>query len=255
MTLVPLDRRESASRIMDDVFDHSYTVRKHPLVDDVFYSARLCSRVHERRHCIVFVGPYLDQPRPHQPIRERELHGNAADTVKDAFPSLVGLPDDGIPIGEEIEIWGHRWIVRPSSLGPDIGLGLFACEDVIVPPDCALEDRPELFPFYGPIYSAHHWLVLSRACPTFGAYGLKVDLIPGRAFMDGYPPCTRNLAGYINNTKGFRRGGCEPNVEWVECTRPHPRIHHRLRQYAITHATRTIRVGDEILRDYDYHRR
>ncbi|KAL3691529.1 hypothetical protein R1sor_005180 [Riccia sorocarpa] len=36
-----------------------------------------------------------------------------------------------IPIGEEVMVWDRRWIVRPSTLGPLGGRGLFAWEDII----------------------------------------------------------------------------------------------------------------------------
>lgn len=183
------------------------------------------------------------------------MHGRALEVIKDSYPLVVGLPDDDIPIGIEIRVWDRRWIVRPSTLGPHSGLGLFAMDDIVVPDGCTPEDQPELFPFHGPTYSHSHWRILSRQCATFGRYGIKVDLRPGRAFMDGYPPRTGNLAGYINSTRGHVRDGVRPNAEWVEYyPGHHPRMGGSLTHFVITHAIRTIRVGDEILVDYDFRR-
>jgi hypothetical protein len=240
-----------ASRVVDEVFDRSSYLRRHPTAPDVVYRGRLRSFVSSRRpRACPPPCPFLDTR-----VIPRELHGRALEVIRDAYPLDVGLPDDEIPIGEEIRVWDRRWIVRPSSLGLHCSLGLFAMEDIVVPDGCLPEERPELFPFHGPTYSHSHWRILSRQCPTFGRYGIKVDLRSEKAFMDGYPPRTGNLAGYINSTRGHVRDGVHPNAEWVEYfPGHHPLIAPTLTQFVITHAIRTIRAGDEILVDYEFRR-
>lgn len=247
--LVPTSAHGVTSRIVDEIFDSSSFLRRHPTAPHVVYRGRLRSVFsHQRPRAGPPPCPFLDTR-----IIPRELRGRALEVIRDAHPGRVGLPDDTIPIGEEIMVWDRRWIVRPSSLGPHTGLGLFAMDDILVPDGCIPDDRPELFPFHGPTYSHSHWRILSRQCPTFGRYGIKVDLRQEKAFMDGYPPRTGNLAGYINSTRGLLRGGMLPNAEWVEYfPGHHARMETRVTHFVITHATRTIRAGDEILVDYDF---
>lgn len=189
----------------------------------------------------------------------RELYGRALELVKDFDGRRYSVPAE-IPIGEEFVCWGRRWVVRPSTLGKEVGLGVFACEDIEVGEDCLPSERPYLFPYCGPRYSRRDWCTLSRQCSTYGRYGLRIDLHPLYAFIDGYPPRTGNPGGYINAARGVV--GILPNAEWVECARTvqgprrafgdylHPSISH----YVMTCATRTIRAGDEVLVTYDYRR-
>ena len=100
-------------------------------------------------------------------------------------------------------------MIRPSTLGPSVGLGLFACEDIIVPEEHLRtpDHRVELFPFYGPKYLAQSWRILSRQCPTFSRYGIVIKGDPRYTQIDGFPPRTGNLAGYINSTLRSRHLG------------------------------------------------
>lgn len=183
----------------------------------------------------------------HTDIFPRELRGNALQAIKRPSPHLYKLPRRIPTDGSEIVVWGRRWLVRESHLLPGIGLGLFACEDILVPPHCDPIDYPELFPYAGPRYSRGSWLTLSRQCPTYTYYGMKIDLVPAFWMMDGYPPRTGNLAGYINSSFGVGF----PNAEWVEVTGRHRRMCHSVRHYIMTFATRTIHAGDEVLVSYD----
>ncbi|CAM6101687.1 unnamed protein product [Calypogeia fissa] len=161
-----------------------------------------------------------------------------------------------IPIDVPIEVWGHRWIVQRSSLGPAVGLGLFCLDDIIVD-DASVYERPQLLPFYGPKYSERSCRILSRQCPTFGRYAIGVNADARYSQMNGYPTRTGNLVGFINSCRGHVRRGIQPNAEWVEYipgSSQHPRMTPQYTQYVLTHATRTIRAGDEILVDYEWRR-
>jgi hypothetical protein len=195
--------------------------------------------------CAFLHSSYSRVPRP--------LRGNALHVVKDSYPHLVGFPDQP-PIGEPFFAWERPWIIRESTLGAGVGLGLFVLVDVHVDACCPPDDRPELLPFYGPKYSALAWRILSRQCPTYSRYGISLKGDPRFTQMDGYPPRTGNISGYINSTRRLRRQGFYPNAEWVEHVHTqHPRMDVRCTHYIMTHATRTIRAGDEILVDYDWH--
>ena len=154
-----------------------------------------------------------------------------------------------LPFCKEILIWGRTYLIGWSHLGVDVGLGLFAMDTIIVP-SSAIEDRPALFPFCGPMYSARDWNLLSRQCSTYGRYGICIDLHPTCRFIDGYPARTGNLAGYINSPSGFWVERTTPNAEWVECTHPCVELGPGITHYVMTYATRTIRSGEEILVAY-----
>lgn len=218
------------------------------------------------RMMLLFVpnhGPIVDALEPCPPVpflipassvEEKELHGNALGVIRDSFPAHVGLPHF-IPIHTPFTVWGRSWIVQQSTLGLHVGLGLFALSDIVVPDGCHEDDRPALFPFYGPKYGEKAWRILSRQCPTFGRYGLRIKADPRWAFLDGYPLRTSNMAGYINSCRGRIRQGVLPNAEWHEYFRSsHELIAPRYTHYVLTHATRTIRAGEELLVDYDWHR-
>ncbi|KAL3686551.1 hypothetical protein R1sor_009125 [Riccia sorocarpa] len=99
------------------------------------------------------------------------LTGQASRIIQQFEPSTLEMPQS-IPIGEEVVVWDRRWIVRPSTLGPLGGLGLFACADIIF--DETLEDsRPVLFPFCGHVYRRADWQVLERAHRS--GFGLVSD--------------------------------------------------------------------------------
>jgi hypothetical protein len=237
----------TALRRVDHVFDTM--PRRHPVSTDVVVTTR--TRTQTRR-------PRLGPPRApffmDFTLTPRELHGRALEVVRDAYPAHVGFPDD-IPHGVAFTVWGRSWVVQESSLGPDAGMGLFACDDIVVPDGCTPEDHPVLFPFHGPKYGDSAWRILSRQCPTFGRYALHIDLDPRWSFIDGYPPRTSNVAGYINSCRGRVRQGTLPNAEWVEYVdHTHPLIPAKYSHFVLTHAIRSIAAGDEILVDYDWRR-
>lgn len=232
-------------------------------------ASRILDRVlHARAHTILGVdiprrprSIGLQRPRVDPPRCEflqdhyfpRELRGRAASIVRRDFdPDILGMPRT-IPIDEEFQVWGRSYQVRRSSLGPEVGLGVFSLQTITVPLGTPPSDRPVLFPFCGPMYTAYDWGLLSRQCSSYGRYGIAMDLHPTFRFVDGYPQRTGNLAGYINSPSGFRARGRKANVEWVECTAGSSDEHaHRLRQenYILTCAIRTIQAGEELLASY-----
>lgn len=160
-----------------------------------------------------------------------------------------------IVFDHEFVCWGRRWIIRPSTLGKDSGMGLFACEDIYVEAEAHARDFPELFPYSGAVYSFADWTILSRSDPRFRVYVLSVDggkkrVIPGdRRFIDGDPMRSHNISGFINSVKGTNR---VPNVEWVHLEGSHERFIHNAEVSVITVASRSILVGDEIFCNYDF---
>ncbi|CAM6082854.1 unnamed protein product [Calypogeia fissa] len=240
-----------------------HVTRAHPTMAGALVTTGRCCG--QRRPRSTPIPP----PLPIIGVTPRELQGNALGVIRDAFPHHVGYtwPDgDGafmgyrtydIPVDVPIEVWGRRWIVQPSSLGPPVGLGLFFLDDIIVDDLASVHERPQLLPFYGQKYSERSWRILSRQCPSFGRYAIAVNADAHYSQMDGYPPRTGNLAGFINSFRGHVRRGFQPNAEWVEYipgTSQHPRMTPQYTHYVLTHATRTIRVGDEILVDYEWRR-
>ena len=163
---------------------------------------------------------------------------------RDFDPTAYLMPRE-LVLHQEIVIWGRTYLIGRSRLGVDVGLGVFAMETIHVR-STAIEDRPALFPFCGPMYSARDWNLLSRQCSTYGRYGICIDLHPTCRFIDGYPPRTGNLAGYINSPLGFWEPPRQPNAEWVECTHPCAELGPGITHYVMTNATRTIRSGEEI---------
>ena len=179
----------------------------------------------------------------------RELRGRAAEVVQRDFDPTVYLMPRSLPLCEDFVVWGRTYRIGCSSLGPDVGFGVFATDTIRVRGH-DIQDRPPLFPFCGPMYSAGDWNLLSRQCSSYGRYGLCIDLHPTCRFIDGYPPRTRNLAGYINSPSGFWEPPRQPNAEWVECTHPCAELGPGITHYVMTYATRTIRSGEEILVAY-----
>ncbi|KAL3682317.1 hypothetical protein R1sor_000339 [Riccia sorocarpa] len=186
------------------------------------------------------------------------LRGEAARIYREFDPASLELPPS-IPIGEEVSVWGHRWIVRQSTLGRHVGLGLFACEDILFDFAAPEETRSTLFPYAGTIYSHDEWLVLVGAHPTgFRTYLLDVDSWRGSSipreeyrFVDGDPARCPNLAGYINSVIGTRRPQRQPNVMWVLIEDPPASYGRRdLEFHVATVPTRPIQAGEELLYDY-----
>jgi hypothetical protein len=82
----------------------------------------------------------------------RDLRGCALQVVQRDFDPTAYLMPRELVFQEEIIIWGRTYLIGRSSLGPDVGLGVFAMDTIRVP-STAIEDRPALFPFCGPMYS------------------------------------------------------------------------------------------------------
>ncbi|KAL3682721.1 hypothetical protein R1sor_000743 [Riccia sorocarpa] len=195
------------------------------------------------------------------PMRIR-LTGRAAAVYRHFDPSDLDLPPM-IPVGVEVSIWGRRWIVRSSTLGPRAGLGLFACEDIIV--DAAdMDSSAHLFPYAGTVYLRNDMRVLHACSPGgFTPYLLDVDStrpsIPPteRRFIDGDPARCSNIAGYINSSLGRRQGVSDgqisENVEFHYCGDA-PRHHGRrdLEFHIVVVAIRSIRAGDELFASYSW---
>ncbi|KAL3688124.1 hypothetical protein R1sor_014433 [Riccia sorocarpa] len=188
------------------------------------------------------------------------LRGEAARIYREFDPASLEVPPS-IPIGEEVSVWGRRWIVRQSTLGRYAGHGLFACEDILFDSAAPEETRPSLFPYVGSVYSHDEWLVLLGAHPTgFRTYLLDVDSWRGSImtreeyrFVDGDPARCPNLAGYINSVIGTRRPQRQPNVMWVLIEDPPASYGRRdLEFHVATVPTRPIQAGEERLCDYPW---
>ena len=210
---------------------------------------------------------------------EVEVRGKAVDYLKEFHPRTFHVPDH-IPIGEMVEVWGKRWMVRQSRIHPDMGLGLFALQDIIVSSE---DPSPELFPFCGPYYLWGKWSVITKAAPSFAKYSLSADAYPRSdgstvprgelRMIDGDPVRSCNIAGYINSSKIPRRLKDEmptlvPNVEWIFCDgapkrpdklgtpatarRGAPATSTPMPFHILTVALKTIRAGEELLCKYDW---
>jgi len=182
----------------------------------------------------------------------RTLRGTALTCVKAPVPHIYGLPSKIPTNGCPILVWGRTWVVKESTLAPNIGLGLYATTNIIVPTGCHKSQLPELFPYAGPRYKRGNWLTLARQCPTYKAYGMKLDITPPFYMLDGYLKRTGNLAGYINSLFGIEPQ-IQPNIEWVESiNKPkHPRMKGKCHSYVMTYATQTIHARDELLASYN----
>ncbi|KAL3679907.1 hypothetical protein R1sor_022863 [Riccia sorocarpa] len=188
------------------------------------------------------------------------LRGEAARIYREFDLASLEVPPS-IPIGEEVSVWGRRWIVRQSTLGRYAGHGLFACEDILFDSAAPEETRSSLFPYVGSVYSHDEWLVLLGAHPTgFRTYLLDVDSWRGSSmpleeyrFVDGDPARCPNLAGYINSVIGTRRPQREPNVMWVLIEDPPASYGRRdLEFHVATVPTRPIQAGEKLLCDYPW---
>lgn len=194
--------------------------------------------------------------------------GKAYSVWKDFSEETFGVPslsDHESPM----EVWGRTWIVKESTLGPEVGLGLFALEDIVVPPrpfQCSCYDGEYLFPYIGPVYSSKSWKILTRQHPSWAVYALKMNSDPDELIVrpehcrmiDGDPIRSGNIAGYINSCQGPRGGQrrppIEPNVEWVQVfgSPCNEYCHTQMDDHIMTVAIRTIRAGDELICDYSW---
>jgi hypothetical protein len=190
-----------------------------------------------------------------------EFIGKCVPIIKDWDPSTLGLPL-GFEYGQEVEVWGRRWVVKPSTLGERHGYGVFACEDIIVDLGCGGGGRegPTLFPYGGPIYKRRHWNMILAQHPEWKTYALELDTHDGNTrrfsdqrIIDGDPIRNGNIAGFINSTVGTMPKRRQ-NVEWVFIEGPPPapygiRYHH---DHCLVVATRNILVGDELFTHYEW---
>ena len=198
-----------------------------------------------------------------------------ADELLEFHPSHWDVPPH-IPLEEEVKVWGRDWIVKPSSLHPSIGLGLFACEDILLPTFPTDKDKVDLFPYCGMVYRPGVWNALSHASPSFRVFALSPDSYPdpqtgrrvarpvdGYRMLDGDPVRCSNIAAYINSVtipralKGSIRR-MVANVEFVFCDGPPPGAPSPPPPqpplydfHMMVYATRTIRSGDELFARYD----
>lgn len=190
------------------------------------------------------------------------FHGKAAKVIKEFEPSVLGLP--AIPLDEEVEVWGRRWIVKPSTLGERHGYGVFACEDIVVPDGLTYAsggrfDGPTLFPYGGAVYRRRHWNLILQQHPEWKTYQLDMDghdkctrRFSEQRIVDGDPVRHNNIAGYINSCVGTLRPKRKANVEFVFCEGPPPApygqtYHH---DHTMVMAIRTIRAGEELFSHY-----
>ena len=162
--------------------------------------------------------------------------------------------------------------MREASLHPLVCLGLFACEDILLPPFPTDEDKVYLFPYCGTVYQPGVWNALSHASSSFRTFALSPDSYPdphtgrrvarpidGYRMLDGDPVRCSNIAAYINSVAISQdlRGSIRrmvPNVEFVFCEGPPPSAPPQPPLYdfhVMVCATRSIRSGDELFARYD----
>jgi hypothetical protein len=189
------------------------------------------------------------------------LTGRAAEVYKDFDPAIFCLPP-AIPLNEEFVVWDRKWIVKPSSLGPNLGYGLFALEDIVVPHPCRpFKDDVPLFPYCGAVYKRRAWNSIVSQHPSWSTYQLDLDsdenermVRPAhRRVVDGDPVRCGNMAGYINSTEGLKPAR-KPNVEWQQFPGPPPPPYYtkHMDDHVVMVAIRTIRAGEEILCAYPF---
>ena len=211
--------------------------------------------------------------------------GKALEYLKEFHPTRWRVPSS-IPIREEVEIWGRKWIVKESSLGGEAGLGVFACQDIPVGGNIntrTMADWVPLFPYCGSIYSWGHWSVITKAMPGAATYSLSADSastddqgrhlrhVPRgqRRMIDGDPVRSCNIAGYINSsvvTRDLRdlesesrpvcrrvrgRAVHRENVKWVfEDGPPEGCAESHAEFHIMTYAIRPIAAGAELIASY-----
>ncbi len=147
--------------------------------------------------------------------------------------------------------------MKPSSLGPLAGLGLFACGDILVPQHMPVD----LFQFFDAIYSNASWQIICGHVPSIANYSINVDAnraIPVhlQRIVDGDPVRGSNIAGYINSAYGFRKVGVQTNVSFqIRPGRPKPNPYVSASVMCDFHiivvAKQNITKGDELLAGYD----
>lgn len=186
------------------------------------------------------------------------LTGKAAKVYREFDPTIFSFPHE-IPVNQEVEIWGRRWIVKETSLGLGCGLGVYACEDIHVDTPLAKDqDGPHLFPYIGPVYLRRHWKSLLAEQPSWSVYQLDMDTFPGSMskpyhtrVIDGDPVRCGNIAGYINSIKSTKPKK-RPNVEWIQIDGPPPPPYctKHMDDHIMTVAIRSIAAGEELFCDY-----
>lgn len=188
------------------------------------------------------------------------LRGRVAESWREFNPETFCMPPH-ILINEEQVIWGRRWIVKTTSLGERHGLGVFACEDIVVPDPCPLDGVP-LFPYCGSVYGTSEWNRILSQCPAWKVYQLDMDRYAGSTvrhsqikIVDGDPIRSSNIAGYINSSLGTRPKRMK-NIEWLQFDGPplHPPYPMRANMagHIMTSAIRTIRAGEELFTSYGW---
>jgi hypothetical protein len=197
---------------------------------------------------------------PHGLVLET-MHGpfilsnpSAIKRYKQFDPTHWGVPMPILTM-EKITVWGRRWIVKKSKL-KGMGLGLFACEDILVVPGSYVD----LFPFLGTTYRETSWGILKPHIPHIREYGLTIKTntqfnITAPRYVDGCPKRSSNIAGYINSNRGFESRRPKTNVQFHVRLGPPTgfyvtgRIPCALHVMTVAHTN--INEGDEVLAGYD----
>lgn len=217
---------------------------------------RLMSSGGQRR--VITIHDTIEIPSRRGPV---SITGRAAITFHECNSLLYGVPAS-IPVGEIVEVWGRRWIVRESSI-PGSGMGVFAMDRIEVPEGTTFAHYPQLFPYVGAVYKYAQYRVMRRGVPFFKEYilesGKVMNLPPHRRrYIDGDPTRSGNIAGYIQSSVGNPRDiESRPNAEWHYVDGGHPWFQPRWNKdfHIMTVATTTIESGDEIFISYGYDRK
>jgi hypothetical protein len=132
-------------------------------------------------------------------------------------------------------------IIKPSTLGPEIGMGIFAGEDI--------DEAQHLGWYYGDVYTEHpenksHYMLQVERKPWWVMDDIWESRTKGVGlFIDGAPPPATNKKtlslDHLYRFSRLNHDDCEPNVKFLQNGR--------------VVALRFIEEGEELFLDYGPH--
>ena len=134
-----------------------------------------------------------------------------------------------------------RTVINPSTLGPEIGMGIFAGEDI--------DEAQHLGWYYGDVYTEHpenesHYMLQVERKPWWVMDDIWESRTRGVGlFIDGAPPPATNKKtlslDHLYRFSRLNHDDCEPNVKFLQNGR--------------VVALRFIEEGEELFLDYGPH--